>query len=1716
MRLSIVLAILFVYFSFSASAQIPENDWVFTEDIASVTDKVVGMIETSDGGFLFIGEHSEVDCGSGCSSWDDYKRSVYKLSRSGEVEWSTELVDLEGEPGGGRIIELSNNQGYILASNLGAVTKISASGVLGISVRHGFALQHLAYVDNKVLAKWDFESIIRIYDANLNLLTDVDVSSISITSMVPSLNPGKLIIFSGEDITEYNLSLQVQWTENFDNADIAGVLPYPSKIQNGGGKNDMDIVKASALTRTYNIRDYLLLGTKSGQGWVYADGKQRLYTNSLYSWTTTADRRIVLSRADSLVMLNGDLTTAWRTNQLTNTTIGISKDGSLYHYGGDNFRTTKTKPATYAAKELFSFTNTEYAWCGSPNPDCDGTNTGLDNATGQFLDYNNDGKLDYYHLGARWSVYQPADPPGSRRNSVLNAIVGQSGSQFTVSSKSAYSDAFLFLFNFHLADFDNDGQLESFNNTLNNINTATAALSNQTSGLPVLSTFDIPSSFADVDNNGLTDVFRNKDGIHRQTSANTYQKLNSAVLLDVENPIMIDINNDGTIDVIDRTARGIYLQQNLVFTKHATTLTHTPLFAVELNGDGHMDFIGKTGNNYFTCINNGSLAFTYTPLSIASPVFPVGDMNNDGKSDLAGGRHIYFNSGTGTFTKSQNGEYYLPAYDAVKSVIVGNIDDDGDLDLAVTDKFGVVIIQNNQATANQKPSAPSNLRAAKVGDVTTFQWDASTDDTTPAASLTYNVYIKKDGQTIVQSNSLASGKRTLVDAGNAGFRLAFSKASLPVGTYTWSVQAIDKGLEGSAFPQEHTFYITNNPTDISLSNLSIGENSANAIGTFTSTDVDNGETHSYTLVAGTGSTDNALFTITGNSLAAASATALNFETKASYSVRIRTTDSRQGFFEKVLTITVTDTQEGATDIFLSTASIPENSAVGTDIGTLTNNDPDAGDAHVYTLVAGAGDTDNASFSIAGNKLKSGQIFNFEVKNAYSIRVQTDDQHGQTFQKTLAITVADLNDLAKPVIAAPGQITQTQFVLTWATIEGASGYELDVSSNNFTGLLNGYNAKAVAATTTAVTGLAPGTIYQVRVRAVKGSDKSPNSDAVSQVTVPAAPVASEAIQVTSAGFTAVWVASTGATSYELEVSTGAEFVPIAGYNPKVVTGGLDAPVVELTALTVYEYRVRAVNSAGKSEVSNKRTVTTLQATLQVSSTAQANIPSGFGTTKIPGTVKGGQGTKTVVMKYRAILSKGAYLSKEALLKSGDDYEAEVPETAFDELGLEFYFEATNNGITARQPGSSYLYVSISASANKSIPFAIGFDGEPETYQMFSVPYNLADASILSVFAPAVGEYDKKVWRLYHYQGQKNEEYPKITKIELGKGYWFNARQETVQPKVGQATVEQATQSTSFKMSLVQGWNQIGNPYPFDLSWSAAVGSNDKVGDLNFYKSGAYSVSNVFKPWTGAFVFADEATDLFIPVSAKGSTRIQSDELTPTIDTDIWKVSLELSAGSLSIQSGIGMHPQANTSKDRFDQIALPRFIDYVELNTNHNEFFAPRFSLDVVPSTENYSWLFDVTSNRNGEKGELKWDHQSIAGAESTLILIDLKDQTWVDMKSTGSYSFTHKEGRQLRIAYSRKGEIKPGVTMLGYAYPNPFQADVTIPILLDEKATEVRVDVYNMLGQRLRTLSRRFSKGGIHMLPWDGKDDNGSDIPDGILLYRLSDGTSDVKRMIKQ
>ena len=104
------------------------------------------------------------------------------------------------------------------------------------------------------------------------------------------------------------------------------------------------------------------------------------------------------------------------------------------------------------------------------------------------------------------------------------------------------------------------------------------------------------------------------------------------------------------------------------------------------------------------------------------------------------------------------------------------------------------------------------------------------------------------------------------------------------------------------------------PSALALSNRSVAENSAisTTVGTLSTTDLDASDSFTYSLVSGTGSADNASFMIISDTLKTAAI--FDYETKPSYTVRVRTTDSGGLFFEQSFPITIIDVAEVVTAV----------------------------------------------------------------------------------------------------------------------------------------------------------------------------------------------------------------------------------------------------------------------------------------------------------------------------------------------------------------------------------------------------------------------------------------------------------------------------------------------------------------------------------------------------------------------------------------------------------------------------------------------------------------------------------------------------------------------------------------------------------------------------------------------------------------------------------
>jgi hypothetical protein len=151
-------------------------------------------------------------------------------------------------------------------------------------------------------------------------------------------------------------------------------------------------------------------------------------------------------------------------------------------------------------------------------------------------------------------------------------------------------------------------------------------------------------------------------------------------------------------------------------------------------------------------------------------------------------------------------------------------------------------------------------------------------------------------------------------------------------------------ITGSYSPFLAKFLRDHAPADLALASSAVAENqtAGTAVGSFSSTDPDYGEAFTYSLVSGAGDDDNGAFTI-NSSGQLLTATTFDYETKTSYSIRVRTTDYSGMWYEKAFAIAVADVDEPpAVDNLTPTPSaVTKGQIINL---SATANDPDIEDS----------------------------------------------------------------------------------------------------------------------------------------------------------------------------------------------------------------------------------------------------------------------------------------------------------------------------------------------------------------------------------------------------------------------------------------------------------------------------------------------------------------------------------------------------------------------------------------------------------------------------------------------------------------------------------------------------------------------------------------------------------------------------------------------------
>lgn len=432
---------------------------------------------------------------------------------------------------------------------------------------------------------------------------------------------------------------------------------------------------------------------------------------------------------------------------------------------------------------------------------------------------------------------------------------------------------------------------------------------------------------------------------------------------------------------------------------------------------------------------------------------------------------------------------------------------------------------------------------------------------------------------------------------------------------------------------------------------------------------------------------------------------------------------------------------------------------------------------------------------------------------------------------------------------------------------------------------------------------------------------------------------------------------------------------------------------------------------------------------------------------------------------------------------------------------YYQVRAINGSGGTSPFSSPITVSTPTPVNESI--ALPSRGRLEDYVIISIPEGTGASTNLTA------ESFVNEWRVMHYKNDAtgNEDVRDLTKMAAGLGYWMNTNINPA-PTI---TIAGTASPGNKTLTLQPGWNQIGDPFNFSISWADALAKNSSVtgvGKLYTYGSGAFKEEDGLRAFGGGFVNNTNTSNavLTIPVNvarftgrkAGGKYDIEGRDLSE----NEWFLPLEIqSGGKTNDLGGIGMHPNAKGSIDLYDAVALPRFFNFVDLSTDHPEFFQPRFMRDVVNSSNEHTWTFTATAGGVGDDAALRWDNASWRDGQATLYLLDEAEGIVLDMRKYNEYLFGLPAPRKIKLFYSKDGGFSPGASAMGQPYPNPSSDQITFPFLAVD-GESISIQLFDMTGKPIHQLGVERATPGYHEVSWDGTDSQGR-VATGIYLYRF-------------
>jgi len=508
--------------------------------------------------------------------------------------------------------------------------------------------------------------------------------------------------------------------------------------------------------------------------------------------------------------------------------------------------------------------------------------------------------------------------------------------------------------------------------------------------------------------------------------------------------------------------------------------------------------------------------------------------------------------------------------------------------------------------------------------------------------------------------------------------------------------------------------------------------------------------------------------------------------------------------------------------------------------------------------------------------------------------------------------------------------------------------------------------------------------------------------------------------------------------------------------------------------------------------------------------------------------GGSGTVSGFFYYR-LGGASSYTSAVMQAGTGDTLTYTVQQAQITVRGLEYYFSVSrgNSVSSVGSAASPYTIRAQLSNAQAQRPTAT----PSSSYRMIGLPLQISGSnSVVNVFSDDLGTPDPNSWRLGRYDpiNEVVDEYPSAPTVSPGRAYWLITRNGDTYGADGLSIIPNRTVGGSryYEIALDSGWCQMANPLPFNVIWdnvriqylATVLAPGDHPDSLledsaYSYNGSAYQTTQTLTAWNGVFVHVnrDNITAL-VPYQEGTAAKLAAEFVDVHSGMDHWNLHLKLIENDF-VDDGnfIGVRQDALDGRDKYDFSEPPPAPGAPQLGFRIPDDGERLRRSDYRPPLEAGATWEIVFKSVGGQSRKLVIDDmgQLPVNYEAFIILdngkrINLSQHHEIDIPNSinsakiviGKADYTAGE-----IA-----SILPKEYQLEQNYPNPFNPQTTIEFALPDVG-QVELEVYNVLGQKVKTLLNQQLPAGYHSVNWDGTDGSGLKVASGVYFYRLAADT---------